>query len=249
VSAPETVVALDAAQLAADVAARTLDTLAAAQADHGVASLVVTGGSILERVFAALRDSPDRGKVDWTKVTLWWGDERFVPADSADRNDTAALRAGLGALPFDPANIHPMAPSDGRYGADAAAAAAGYDAELAAASGAADDPRFDLVLLGVGPDGHCASLFPDHPGVDDESEAVVAVQNSPKPPPTRITLTFRGLNSADEVWVIASGNGKANAVAMALSGADRVQVPSAGARGRKRTLWLIDQDAAADLPS
>jgi 6-phosphogluconolactonase len=104
------------------------------------------------------------------------------------------------------------------------------------------------VLLGVGPDGHCASLFPGHPGVYEQDAAVIAVRDAPKPPPTRLSFTFRTLDAADEVWFVASGEGKADAVAMAVSGADRVTVPAAGPRGRHRTRWLIDQAAAAKLP-
>jgi 6-phosphogluconolactonase len=109
-------------------------------------------------------------------------------------------------------------------------------------------PNFDVVLLGIGPDGHCSSLFPDHPSASDESGPVIAVRNSPKPPPMRFSLSFAGLDGANEIWAIASGPGKADAVARALGGADPVHVPSAGAQGRHRTLWLLDQDAAADLP-
>jgi len=110
-------------------------------------------------------------------------------------------------------------------------------------------PHFDVVLLGVGPDGHCASLFPEHPGVYETDAAVIAVRNSPKPPPTRLSLSFRGLDAANEIWFVASGTGKAEAVALAHSGAGRIQVPSAGPRGRYRTLWLIDRDAASRLPA
>jgi 6-phosphogluconolactonase len=163
------------------------------------------------------------------------------------------MRAGLETLTLDPANVHRMPASDGAYGADADAAAEAYASELSAAvpAGEADDdvPHFDVVMLGVGPDGHCASLFPEHPGVYELDASVIAVYNSPKPPPTRLSLTFRTLDAANEVWFIAAGTGKADAVMMALSGAGRVQVPAAGPRGRYRTLWLIDRDAASHLPA
>ena len=250
---PELVVAPSATQLADDVAARLVATLVSVQGVRPLAHLVVTAGGILERVIGALGESPARDSIDWSRVAVWWGDERYVPSDSADRNDTALMRADLEALPLDPRNVHRMPASDGAYGADADAAAGAYASELAAAvpAGQGDDdvPHFDVILLGVGPDGHCASLFPEHPGVYELDASVIAVHNSPKPPPTRISLTFRSLDAANEVWFIAAGTGKADAVMMALSGAGRVQVPAAGPRGRHRTLWLIDRDAASHLPA
>jgi 6-phosphogluconolactonase len=102
-------------------------------------------------------------------------------------------------------------------------------------------------MLGVGPDAHVASLFPEMPAVRDE-RPVVAVHGAPKPPPTRISLTFPSLCAAHEVWVLASGESKAKAVRLGLSGAGPVQVPCAGARGRQSTLFLLDRAAAAELP-
>jgi len=255
-TAPEIVVEPSADQLAGDVAARLVTTLVAAQSVRPLAFLVITGGGILEQVMAAVRDLPARESVDWGRVSLWWGDERFVPADSPDRNDRAAFAALFDALPLDPANVHRMPAEDAEFGDDVEAAAAAYAADLAAAvpseqggDSPNDVPQFDAVLLGIGPDGHCASLFPGHPGVYEQDAAVIAVHDSPKPPPTRISLTFRALNAANEVWFIAAGTSKAHAVAQALGGADRVDVPSAGPHGRRRTLWLLDREAAAQLPA
>jgi 6-phosphogluconolactonase len=252
-AAPEIVVAPNATQLADDVAARLVAALVSAQQVRPLAHLVVTGGGILEQVMHALRDLPARDSIDWNRVAVWWGDERYVPSDSEDRNDRAAMAAVFDALPLDPANVHPMPASDSEYGENADAAAEGYASALSAAvpAGQGDDdvPHFDVILLGVGPDGHCASLFPEHPGVYELDRSVIAVHNSPKPPPTRLSLTFRSLDAANEVWFIAAGTGKADAVMMALSGAGRVQVPAAGPRGRYRTLWLIDRDAASHLPA
>ncbi len=250
---PEIVVQASADQLAADVAARVVATLVSAQAVRPLAFLVVTGGGILEQVMSALRDLPARDSVEWKSISLWWGDERFVEADSPDRNDAAAFTALFDAVGLDPATVHRMPAAGAQFGDDAEAAAEAYAAELAAAvppdQGDDDVPHFDVMLLGIGPDGHCASLFPEHPGVYEQDAAVIAVRNSPKPPPTRISLTFRALDAANEIWFIASGVGKAQAVAMALSGAGRVQVPSAGPKGRHRTLWLVDRDAASQLPA
>jgi 6-phosphogluconolactonase len=252
-AAPEIVVEPTAAQLADDVAARVVATLVSAQSVRPLAFLAITGGGILEQTMAALREAPARDSVDWRRVSLWWGDERFVPADSPDRNDKAAFAALFDALPLDPANVHRMPAAGSAFGDDVDAAADAYAADLAAAvppdQGDDDVPHFDVVLLGIGPDGHCASLFPEHPGVYELDASAIAVRNSPKPPPTRISLTFRALDAANEVWFVAAGASKAQAVALALGGAGRVQVPSAGPRGRHRTLWLLDRDAAAKLPA
>ena len=102
-------------------------------------------------------------------------------------------------------------------------------------------------MLGVGPEGHVASIFPDSPAVSDE-RPVVAVRDCPKPPPTRISLGFSAITSAEEVWLLVSGEGKAEAVARALGGAARSESPAAGARGRRATRWLLDEAAASALP-
>jgi 6-phosphogluconolactonase len=131
---------------------------------------------------------------------------------------------------------------------DPQAAADRYAAELrsvARSAGAGDVPAFDVLLLGIGPDAHVASLFPGLPGASEEGRAVVGVTGAPKPPPTRISLTLPAITAAREVWVVAAGADQAEAVRLALSAADPSLVPAAGARGRERTLFLLDQDAAA----
>jgi len=248
-SNPQLVVLDSADELAHDVAARLVATLGAAQANDRRAALALTAGSIMEKVWAALAEAP--GSVDWSRVDVFWGDERFVPSDSSDRNDTPAERILFAREPFSAATRYSMPPSGGEYGEDLDAAAAGYAKTLHEARRAGDDgavPSFDVVLVGVGPDGHCCSLFPDHPSASDDSGPVIAVRDSPKPPPLRLSLSFDGLTTAREVWVVASGDGKADAVSAALApGADRTHVPSAGARGTDRTLWLVDADAAAKV--
>jgi 6-phosphogluconolactonase len=125
-----------------------------------------------------------------------------------------------------------------------------YAAELARAARPEDHgpvPTFDLVVLGMGPDGHVASLFPGHPAVYEEG-AVVGVRGAPKPPPERVTLTLSSINVARQVWLVVTGEDKAKAVRMALSGAGPVQIPAAGVAGRSQTLWLLDRAAASALP-
>ncbi|MFP5219649.1 MAG: 6-phosphogluconolactonase [Actinomycetes bacterium] len=245
---PVVVVHRDADVLAAAVAARLLVRLVDAQSQHGTASLVLTGGGVGIAVLEHAARSPVRAAVDWPLVDIWWGDERFVPADDPERNELQARRALLDGLDLDPARVHPMGARGGPDGDDVDAAAARYAAELAAAAPpGAVAPAFDVLLLGVGPDGHTASLFPGHPGTYDE-RAAVGVHGAPKPPPTRISLGFPALNSAREAWFVVAGREKAGVVRMALAGAGPVQLPPAGVRGRAGTLWLLDEPAAAELP-
>jgi len=249
VSETAVVVHADPALLAHAAAARLAVRLLDAQAVRGFASVGLTGGGIAAKLYEALRESPARDAVDWSRVDFWWGDERFLPAGDPERNETQARAALLDSLPLDPARVHAMPASDGPDGNDPEAAAARYADELAAAArpGNARLPHFDVLLLGVGEDGHVASVFPEHP-VAYETRPVSAVRGSPKPPPNRITLTLSAINTAEEVWLIAAGEGKANAVGMALAGGGGpVQVPAAGVRGVERTFWLLDRGAAARI--
>lgn len=246
--APTVVVLRSPEVLAASVAARLVTRLVDAQAERGIASVVLTGGTMGIAVLAALRNSPARQAVDWQRVDVWWGDERWVPADSPERNEWQAREALLDGLDLDPARVHPIAAAGRPDGDDPDAAAAGYADELAAAAPADGDvPAFDVLLLGMGPEGHVASIFPESPAAHDE-RAVVAVRGCPKPPPTRISLGFPAISAAREVWLVVTGAEKAPMVALALSGAGRVQVPAAGAVGRRQTLWLLDEAAAEHLP-
>ncbi|WBB80133.1 6-phosphogluconolactonase [Micromonospora sp. WMMD882] len=234
----------DADLLAQAVAARLLVKLLDAQADRGQAAVVLTGGRIAAAVYRAVAALPARDAVDWSRVDVWWGDERFLPAGDPDRNETQARAALLDQVPLDPARVHPMPASDGPDGDDPEAAAARYAAELAAAGpGDAALPRFDVLMLGVGEDGHVASIFPGHP-VGDATGPVAAVRDSPKPPPTRTTLTLPTIVTAAEVWLVASGADKATAVRESLAGAP---LPAAAARGTARTRWLLDRPAAASV--
>jgi 6-phosphogluconolactonase len=242
------IVHADPELLARAVAARLIVKVIDAQAERGEAGVVLTGGGIATAVYQAVHELPARDAVDWSRVDLWWGDERFLPDGHPERNETQARRALLDMLPLNPARVHPMPSSDGPDGADPEAAAVRYAAALATAArpGTATLPHFDVLLLGVGEDGHVASIFPEHP-VAYETRPVGAVRGSPKPPPVRLTLTRSAINSADEVWLIVSGTAKARAVGMALAGAGPVQLPVAGVSGVSRTLWLLDRGAAIEV--
>ena len=248
---PLVVVHRDAGLLAEAAAARLVTRLVDVQAARGHAHVVLTGGGVGTATLAALAGTPARDAVDWSALDVWWGDERFLPDGDPERNVTQAREALLDAVPLPPERVHPMAPSGGPFGDDVDAAARHYAAQLAAASRPEDHgdvPAFDVVMLGVGPDGHIASLFPSHPAMYETERSVIGVRGSPKPPPNRISLTLRAINSAQEIWLLAAGAEKAGPVALALTQAGEVAVPAAGAAGRSRTLWLLDRAAAAQLP-
>ncbi|GGT96380.1 6-phosphogluconolactonase [Streptomyces violascens] len=250
-STPQLVVHRDKELMARAAAARLITKVVDAQAARGSASVVLTGGRNGNGLLAALASSPARDAIDWSRLDLWWGDERFVPEDDPERNYTQARAALLDAVPLDPKRVHAMPAAGGAYGQDADAAAAAYAAELADAAGPEDHgpvPTFDVLMLGVGPDTHVASLFPELPAVRETERTVVGVHGAPKPPPTRISLTLPAIRAAREVWLLAAGEDKAHAAAIALSGAGEVQAPAAGAYGRARTLWLLDAAAASQLP-
>ena len=234
----------DADELAERVAATLITRITAIQQSGRVPSVALTGGTIAARIHAAVASSEDRELVDWSRADFWFGDERFVSSGSPDRNAGQAEAAMLRSLRVDPARVHVMPANDGPYGDDVDAAAAAYADELATAIAARGGTAFDVLMLGIGPDGHCASLFPGRTEQLDQRLAV-AVRNSPKPPPTRISLTMRALNSAREVWWVAAGEGKAQAVRNAIAGADPVAVPAAGPKGLERTLWFLDAEAAS----
>lgn len=251
-STPTVLVHRDPDELAAAVAARLVTRLVDVQSARGSASLVLTGGSIARTTYAALAASPARDAVDWRRLDVWFGDERFLPAGDPERNETLARESLLDRVAVDAGRVHAMPASDGPDGDDPEAAAARYADELARAARPEDHaaaPAFDVLLLGVGPDGHIASLFPEKPALYEAERTVVAVRGSPKPPPTRISLTLPTIQGAREVWAVVAGEDKAAAVTMALSGAGPTQVPAAAAEGRDRTLWLLDRAAAGTLPA
>ncbi|HVT22948.1 MAG TPA: 6-phosphogluconolactonase [Mycobacteriales bacterium] len=250
-SAPLVVVHRDATVLAQAVAARIVTGLADAQAARGSASIVLTGGGIGGATLRELAASPARDAIDWAHLDVWWGDERFLPTGHPDRNETQAREALLDTVPIDPDRVHAMPATDGPDGEDLDGAAARYAETLRAAAHPEDHgpvPVFDVLLLGVGPDGHVASLFPEAPALYDE-RSVIPVRGAPKPPPLRISLSTAAINSAREIWLVAAGEEKAAAVRMALEGAGSTQVPAAGVRGRAATRWLLDKPAASGIPS
>jgi 6-phosphogluconolactonase len=233
----------DATGLARGIADALLHVLVDSQARHGVASVVLTGGGVGIGLLRALNAHPDRDTLDWRRVDVWFGDERYLPVGHPDRNDTQALDALLSHVSLDPSRTHFMPSPDGPAGEDAGAAAELYARELEAASGVdGAAPRFDVCLLGMGPDGHVASLFPGRPSLD-AAGLTVAEYESPKPPSVRVSLTYAAINSATAVWIVAAGAEKALAVRGRLTGALPSEVPAVGVAGRERTVLWVDEAA------
>lgn len=232
------------AEYVADKLLRRIEKQANAPAIH----LSLTGGTMGIAVLAAIARDPRLPAISFENVHFWWSDERFVPRDDAERNDKQAWDALLGQLPVPAGNVHRVAGSDEGVSLDEAAAR--YAAELAryAESDQQPWPTFDTCLLGVGPDAHIASLFPDRDEIRDTEHATLPVRNSPKPPPERVTFTRPVINSSERVWLVLSGNDKASALGLALAGASYASVPAGGAKGRKRTVFFVDQAAAEQVP-
>ncbi|MBO0610427.1 6-phosphogluconolactonase [Myceligenerans salitolerans] len=264
----------DPGVLAEAAAARLLTRILDVQSVRSPVHVVLTGGTVGIRTLARAAASPLVAAVDWSGVHLWWGDERFLPDGDPDRNETQAREALVDALiaghGLPAENVHAMpgpssvgSPEEGaeayaaelaRFAVDRgvpapAASEPGRDAGAQEPAGPAV-PAFDVLLLGMGPDGHVASLFPGHEGLG-ATGVTVGVHGSPKPPPERVSLTFDAIRAAREVWVVAAGAEKADRAAAALGTttdgvpAAVTDVPAAGAVGRGRTLWLLDAAAAS----
>ena len=237
--APRVEVHPDAATLATSVAGELIARLEAAQASGHVPHVALTGGTIADAIHHEVARLSPGSDVDWSRVVVWFGDERFVAPDSPERNAGQARRALLDAVGHP--EVHEM-PSTADA-ADVHAGAASYAATLRD-HGAG---QFDILMLGIGPDAHVASLFPGDQALDAEGPTV-GVVDSPKPPSERISLTFATLNRAESVWFLASGEGKAEAVAASLATEGSVSTtPARGVTGRDETIWFLDSPAASLL--
>ena len=230
--------------LAAAVAGRLVVRLAAVQAAGRTPAVGLTGGTIAEKIHEAVVAATEGHEdVDWSNVDFWWGDDRYVPADDDGRNAKQTREVMLDRLDVDERRVHEMPASDGPHDSLEDAAEAYGDEVRRLGSG-----QFDVLMLGVGPDGHVASLFPGYPQLDVDDTIAVPVTDSPKPPPERITLTFGALNRSSEVWFVVSGEGKADAVAKALAdGTDLHDIPAVGVTGQDSTVWFVDEAAASRL--
>jgi len=239
----------DADELARAVAGELLARLGSGQADGGSPQVALTGGSIADRIHAELGRHGPGSDVDWSRVVAWWGDERFVDPGSEDRNARPARRSFLDLVGVPGDHVHEVPATDTVGSVEEAAAAYSRDVHEHG-SGA-----FEVVMLGIGPDGHCASLFPGHPALEVDDRVAVAVTDSPKPPPERVSLTYGALNRSRAIWFVASGTEKAEAVARALAPEGSVtETPARGVTGLPEidgapteVVWFLDRPAASHL--
>lgn len=232
----------DADTLATAVAGELLNRIADAQAAGSVPHIGLTGGSIAELIHREVARLADDSGVDWGAVDFWFGDERYVAADSPDRNVRQARTAFLDPLGVPAHRIHAVPSTDDA--ADVDAAATRYATELETSG----QGHLDILMLGVGPDGHIASLFPGFPQLDAVDRLAVGVTGSPKPPPERVSLTFEALNRSRAVWFLVSGGQKAAAVARALAEEGSIEeTPARGVVGEVETTWFLDTAAASAI--
>ena len=217
----------DAAELAEEV---TVQILAAIEKGLKLKSqfhLVLTGGTLGVQISEALVNEFNADSDSFRGLHIWWSDERFVPADSVERN----------AFPFhkniknENIVVHEVLSSD--RAANLQDSVSDYELAL-------ENVDIDLNILGLGPDGHVASLFPGMTDLDDQRK-VFAVQNSPKPPAERVSFTMSMINSAEEVWIVAAGESKADAVTKLIEG--ELSIPASYVRGNSHTRLIVDTEA------
>ncbi len=221
--------------------------------DDGYVRLVLTGGGAgiaLLRELAQLdhaatmaaEDFPVAHRIDWTRVHVFFGDERFVPSGHPERNDGQAFEALLNHVDIPEENLHRYpTPRDGEdpKGPQLDAAADEYARVIDTVA----PQGFDVHLLGMGPEGHINSLFPHTPELQDNQHQVVPVRDCPKPPPERISLTLPAINSASHVWLLVSGAAKKQAAGEVLRRGDCAQWPAAGVRGTQSTVLWVDRES------
>lgn len=247
-AAREVVVAATADLAALEVARRFTALCRGELAERAEWHVAVSGGSMATSVVPAMVEAGEAAGLDWTRLHVWFADERFLDRGDAERNATPVAIALRGATGFVPEHLHAPLARDEADDLDAAASAYARELETAIPRPSDGLPSLDLVLLGAGPDGHTASLFPGRCGHESERRLVVPIADSPKPPPERVTLSLSAIRASERVWAVITGAGKAEAVAAAVFGeADPARSPIGSATGRGQTLMILDEPAAAKL--
>jgi 6-phosphogluconolactonase len=222
----------------ARVAGELVTQILNAVTTRGRADIAITGGTVGIGVLAAVMNDSRVHDIDWSRVHVWWGDERFVPKGDADRNDQQARAALFDHVSIPADNLHPFPADSGQSVEEAQVEFLGRNSE--------GFPAFDVALNGIGPDGHVASLFPGH----DHGEAlsVIAMRDSPKLPAERLSFTFAVLNRSRHVWIVASGSDKAEAIRLLAQDSPTTETPATGLSGTEDTVVWLDAAAAARVP-
>jgi 6-phosphogluconolactonase len=240
----EIVVCQDKTAVSRDAAYRVTALAAQSRVADRPFTIALAGGSTPAQLYALLAAPPFRDAIVWPNIQIFFGDERCVPPDSPDSNYRMARETLLDHVPLSDANIHRMRSEH----PDPEQAARDYEAELRRNLPTSPNglPRFDLILLGMGADGHCASLFPGKPALHEQERLVVAAEPGLKPFVPRLTLTFPVLNNAANVLFLVSGSDKAETLSRVLEGPpDLDSLPSQAVHPTDGTLtWLLDRDAA-----
>ncbi|KAL8136861.1 hypothetical protein V2J09_002862 [Rumex salicifolius] len=237
-------------ELAVSLAKYVADLSLKFTSERGAFTVVVSGGSLIKSL-RKLTEPPFASSVDWSRWHVFWVDERVVPKDHPDSNYKLAYDGFLSKVPIPPGNVYAI-----NDALSAEGAADDYETCLKhlvtngviATSQASGFPKFDLMLLGMGPDGHVASMFPGHPLLQENKKWVTFIKDSPKPPPERITFTFPVINSSAYIAMVVCGAGKAGPVAAALGDkhAD-VSFPVQMVSPEGELAWFLDQEAASKL--
>ncbi len=220
---------------AADAAVQRILQL---QASQDRIDIAITGGTVGIKALACWANHSQRDAIDYNRLHFWWGDERFVERNSPDRNFNQAWEALLSQLNVPAENLHQF-PAAGE-GQDLDAAAATFEAHWLT-----ENPTIEFGFMGMGPDGHIASLFPGKPNTD-ASAAVIAEHDSPKPPPQRLSFSYEAIRSWNEIWFTIAGADKAAPTAVAFSGSPE-ELPVGRIHGELADVWFIDDAAATDI--
>ncbi|CAI9295588.1 unnamed protein product [Lactuca saligna] len=216
----------------------------------GSFTVVVSGGSLIKSL-RKLVEAPYIDSIDWAKWHMFWVDERVVPKDHPDSNYLLAFDGFLSKVPIPPGNVYAI-----NDALSAEGAAEDYETcikhlvhnGIIATSETTGIPKFDVMLLGMGPDGHVASLFPGHPLLEEKNKWVTFIKESPKPPPERITFTFPVINASANIALVVAGAGKAHPVHVSLGNGQHSEVlPVQLVSPEGDLTWFLDKDAASKL--
>ena len=233
----EVTVLPSADDVSSTVVAELIDLISERSATGADVHISLTGGTVGNQVARALLS--DQNVRNCRSLHLWWSDERYVPVGHDDRNDLVLQDLLDGCL----AKVHAVAGPDTTDSVQASAKAYAHDLHLATTTRfCATNTLMDVCVLGMGPDGHIASLFPGSSTLD-ATEGVVAVSDSPKPPPVRVTWTYSTINASEQVWLVVTGASKAAAAAQLQARAPIGEIPATGVHGKQLTRLIVDADA------